>query len=139
MGYETFQDDPNVHERVGSVGEKVCEVANVSVFEHEGRDGQVIVNYGNPAFTADELREIADEVDEYYAEPTFEDRVNEVADEYGLEIDDVMTYENFPADAKLSLPDDFNQRINLFSELEEFCQVVSFYDDHVNVEEAADE
>jgi hypothetical protein len=121
---------------------RICTVAGtlVEATETEYQDSEVVKIWPDePLFTADELREIADEVDEYYAEPTFEDRVNEVADEYGLEIEYIEQYDRFPADAKLSFPDDFNLRINLFSELEKFCQVVSFYDDHVNVEEAADE
>jgi hypothetical protein len=122
--------------------ERICTVAGalVEAEETEYQDDEVVkIRPDEPLFTADELREIADEVDEYYEGPHFEDRINEIADEYGLEIDYIEQYDRFPADAKLLFPDDFNQRINLFSELEKFCQVVSFYDDHVNVEEAADE
>jgi hypothetical protein len=122
--------------------ERIGSVAGVSVYACENmyEDGNLAeLQHDAPILSADELREIADEIDEYYAEPTFEDRINEIADEYGLEIEYIEEYDRFPADAKLSLPDDFDLRINLFSELEKFCQVVSFYDDHVNVEEVADE
>jgi hypothetical protein len=135
-----FDSDPKVPNRPSTHGEYITEVHSVNVFSHTPDERRTcIINYGNPIFTADDLREIADEVDEYYSEPTFEDRINEIADEYGLEIDYIEQYDRFPADAKLLLPDDFDLRINLFSDLDEIGKTINFYDDHVNVEEDSDE
>jgi hypothetical protein len=133
-----FEYDPIIEDCDGEVGEQITVKAGIGIYEWTFRDDNTaIINVGNGIFDTDQLRELADEIDEFYSEPTFEERVHEVADDFELDVENASTYEvDFKNDAELSWDDDATvSRVVLFETLDEFCSTINFSENSVWVEE----